>query len=128
MFQTTSRYVCSPRRFPRVDQVQHYNLESSSFEHADGQHHPKLLPLIPEIEAFADYTYHHVVYRILKIVSLALQLPEDYLWGLHEQRGTLGAACQRFMGYFPRNAEDDKASQGIWSKGHTDCTLLLRSC
>jgi hypothetical protein len=87
----------------------------------DTKHPAKLLPFIPEIKAFAEHTYHHVVYRILKLVSLALELPEEHLWNLHEKRGTIGAACQRFMGYFPRNEADDAATSGIWSKGHTDC-------
>jgi hypothetical protein len=85
------------------------------------------LPFIPEIRAFAEHTYHHVVYRILKLVSLALELPEDHLWDLHEKRGTIGAACQRFMGYFPRNEADDAATSGIWSKGHTDCEYLSKA-
>lgn len=105
--------------------VQHYNLESSSFESPEGQHPPQLLPYLPEIRAFAEHTYYHVVYRILKLISLALELPEDYLWGLHDQTGAIGAACQRFMGYFPRSAEDEKATEGIWSKGHTDCESFL---
>jgi len=99
----------------------HYNLESHSFEDVESKHPAKLLPFIPEIKAFAEHTYHYVVYRILKLVSLALELPEDHLWNLHEKRGTIGAACQRFMGYFPRNEADDAATSGIWSKGHTDC-------
>ncbi|WRT68845.1 uncharacterized protein IL334_005826 [Kwoniella shivajii] len=104
------------------DNIEHYNLESSSFENIeDGHQHPeKLLPLIPEIKAFAEHTYKYVVYRILKLVSLALELPEDYLWGLHDHNGTIGAACQRLMGYFPRSEKDENATEGIWSKGHTD--------
>lgn len=79
------------------------------------------MPYIHEIQAFSEHTYHHVVYRILKLVSLALELPEDFLWGLHDHEGAIGAACQRFMGYFPRSVEHEKATEGIWSKGHTDC-------
>ncbi|WWC72411.1 uncharacterized protein I206_106373 [Kwoniella pini CBS 10737] len=102
------------------DNIEHYNLESSSFENPSQNHPEKLLPLIPEIRSFAEHTYFYVVYRILKLVSLALELPEDYLWELHDHNGTLGHACQRFMGYFPRNQQDEKATEGIWSKGHTD--------
>ncbi|KAL7422612.1 hypothetical protein Q5752_003260 [Cryptotrichosporon argae] len=102
------------------DNIEHYNLESASFVDTESQHPAKLLPLLPEIQAFAEHTCKHVVYRILKLVSLALELPEDYLWGLHDHEGAIGAACQRFMGYFPRNEADDKATEGIWSKGHTD--------
>ncbi|ORY28178.1 Clavaminate synthase-like protein [Naematelia encephala] len=103
-----------------ADNIEHYNLESSSFENPQGQHPPQLLPLLSEIQAFAEHTYRHVVYRILKLVSLALELPEDYLWGLHDQRGAIGADCQRYMGYFPRDDEQEQATGGIWSKGHTD--------
>ncbi|WWD21543.1 hypothetical protein CI109_106029 [Kwoniella shandongensis] len=102
------------------DNIEHYNLESTSFEDPDLKHPAKLLPLLPEIQAFAHHTYYHVVYRILKLVSLALELDEDYLWGLHDQNGVLGAACQRYMSYLPRNEEEEKATEGIWSKGHTD--------
>jgi hypothetical protein len=87
------------------------------------EHPAQLLPYIGEIRAFAEHTYHHVVYRILKLVSLALDLPEDFLWGLHDHEGAIGAACQRFMGYFPRPVEHEKATEGIWSKGHTDCAV-----
>ncbi|WWC98777.1 hypothetical protein V866_005670 [Kwoniella sp. B9012] len=103
-----------------ADNIEHYNLESTSFENPQDAHPSKLLPLIPEIESFARHTYFYVVYRILKLVSLALELPEDYLWELHEHTGTLGHACQRFMGYFPRDEKDEEATSGIWSKGHTD--------
>lgn len=121
--QTTSRCVEHPSSRARGLTSQHYNLESSSFaEKPESAHPAALLPYLPEIEAFASHTYNHVVYRILKLVSLALELPEDYLWGLHDHAGVLGAACQRFMGYFPRSESDDKATEGIWSKGHTDCT------
>lgn len=88
----------------------------------EAQHPKSVLPYLPEIEAFAKHTYHYVVYRILKLVSLALELPEDYLWGLHDQNGTIGAASQRYMGYFPRSEEHEVATAGTWSKGHTDCT------
>jgi len=102
------------------DNIEHYNLESSSFEDVGAQHPAGLLPFIPEIRAFAEHTYHHVVYRILKLVSLALDLPEEYLWGLHDHEGVIGAACQRFMGYYPRSEEDEIEAGGLWSKGHTD--------
>lgn len=82
------------------------------------------MPYLPEIEAFAHHTYHHVVRQILRMVSLALELPEDYLWGLHDHEGVVGAACQRFMGYFPRSEEEEREAQGIWSKGHTDCARV----
>lgn len=68
-----------------------------------------------------------MVYRILKLVSLALELPEDYLWGLHDHNGPIGAACQRLMGYWPRSDEAEKATEGIWSRGHTDCMSPDRS-
>ncbi|KAK8847452.1 hypothetical protein IAR55_005310 [Kwoniella newhampshirensis] len=99
---------------------EHYNLESSSFEDPILKHPAKLLPLIPEIQEFAHHTYHYVVYRILKLVSLALELPENYLWGLHDHDGVIEAACQRYMSHLPRSEEDENATEGIWSKGHTD--------
>lgn len=104
--------------------MQHYNLESSSFVHPETQHPTALLPFLPEIEAFAHHTYHHVVRQILRLVSLALELPEEYLWGLHDHEGVVGAACQRFMGYFPRSEAEEAETAGIWSKGHTDCAVL----
>lgn len=104
--------------------LQHFNLESTSFANPDKHVPPSLRPYLSEIQSFAEHTYHHIVYRILKLVSLALDLPEDYLWELHEHSGAIGHACQRYMGYFPRNASDDAATAGIWSKGHTDCKLM----
>ncbi|RSH86304.1 uncharacterized protein EHS24_004546 [Apiotrichum porosum] len=100
------------------DNIEHYNLESSSFD--PGFQHPDALrPLIPEIKAFAEHTYKFVVYRILKLISLALELPEDYLWALHDHDKIIGASCQRYMGYFPRGDDDDKPKD-IYIRGHTD--------
>ncbi|KAL1407808.1 hypothetical protein Q8F55_007243 [Vanrija albida] len=103
------------------DKVEHYNFESPSFTAPLGtQHPPELLPFIPEIKAFAEHTYNHVVYRILKLVSLALELPEDYLWGLHDHTGNIGHACSRYMGYYPLSDAEAEAGDGVLSRGHTD--------
>ena len=101
--------------------AQHYNLESESFAHVSSQHPESALPLLPEIEAFAQHTYHYIIRRILTLISLTLGLEPDALWNLHDHRAPIGAACQRYMRYSPRDEADEKATAGIWSKGHTDC-------
>ncbi|KAL7412582.1 hypothetical protein BDY24DRAFT_435240 [Mrakia frigida] len=102
------------------DNIEHYNFETPSFHGTSSEHHPAVLPFLPEIRAFSDYTYNHIVKKILKIISLVLELDEDALWKLHGHEDPIGNACQRYMAYFPRNDEEDKATEGIWSKGHTD--------
>jgi hypothetical protein len=103
--------------------LQHYNLETPSFHPPSSQHHPGVLPFLPEIERyvvsllslflvlpltmcpptrFADHTYNHIVRKILALVSLVLELDEDALWRLHGHEAPIGNACQRFMGYWPR--------------------------
>jgi isopenicillin N synthase-like dioxygenase len=100
---------------------QHYNFESESFAHTASQHPETTAPFIPEIEAFAKYTYHHIIRRILTLISLTLELEPDALWKLHDHRSPIGAACQRYMRYTPRDKAEEEATSGIWSKGHTDC-------
>lgn len=102
---------------------QHYNLETESFA-TNAPHPPAIQPYLPELRAFAEHTYKYVVYRILKLISLVLELPEDYLWGLHDHSEPIGAACLRLMGYYPRSAEDEAVTKGVWNKGHTDCELM----
>ncbi|CED82662.1 Iron/ascorbate family oxidoreductases [Phaffia rhodozyma] len=106
------------------DNIEHYNLESSSFQSPTKQHHPSVLPFLPEIQAFADYTNNHIVRRLFTLVSLVLELEEDALWKLHSQEKPIGASCQRFMGYFPRDEDAESKTDGIWSKGHTDYNTL----
>jgi hypothetical protein len=31
------------------------------------------------------------------------------------------------MGYFPRDEQGEKATDGIWSKGHTDCEYIVHT-
>ncbi|KAG7530529.1 hypothetical protein FFLO_04955 [Filobasidium floriforme] len=102
------------------DNIEHYNFESESFAHTASQHPETTAPFIPEIEAFAKYTYHHIIRRILTLISLTLELEPDALWKLHDHRSPIGAACQRYMRYTPRDKAEEEATSGIWSKGHTD--------
>ncbi|KAK0188764.1 hypothetical protein F5146DRAFT_959339 [Armillaria mellea] len=107
-----------------VDNIEHYNFESPSFDGNIDQHPTSLRPFLPEIRAFADYTYNHIVRKILEIISLILELPPDALWKLHSQDGVIGDSCQRYMGYHPKSQEDEEKTKNIWSKGHTDYNTL----
>ncbi|KAK0202962.1 Clavaminate synthase-like protein [Desarmillaria ectypa] len=107
-----------------VDNIEHYNFETPSFDGNIDQHPPSLRSLLPEIQAFADYTYNHIVRKILEIISLVLELPSDALWKLHSQDGVIGDSCQRYMGYHPRSQEDEEKTKHIWSKGHTDYNTI----
>lgn len=106
-----------------IFRLKHYNLETESFA-PDAKHGPAITPFLPEIRDFAHHTYHYIVRRILGLISLVLGLEEDALWKLHDHDEPIGAACQRFMAYYPRTDAEEKSTTGIWTKGHTDCEWI----
>lgn len=64
-----------------------------------------------------------MIRQILALISLALELDEDALWNLHDHRDPIGESCQRYMAYYPRSEDEEQVTSGVWSKGHTDCTI-----
>ena len=82
----------------------------------------------PEIEKFQRAIAQDVVQKLLVLISLVLELPEDYLSNGHEYDDV--SDCHlRYMIYRHRTPEENEKYQHIYSKGHTDfgsLTLLFR--
>ncbi|KAL4871338.1 hypothetical protein BDV12DRAFT_206511 [Aspergillus spectabilis] len=82
----------------------------------------------PVIEGFARHIHDEIVRKLLTLIAIILELPEDYFLNVH--RYTELSDCHlRYMKYHRRSAAENKAASGIWSKGHTDfgsLTLLFR--
>lgn len=81
-----------------------------------------------EIEKFARHIHNHIVGKLLVLFALILELPEDYFLSRH--RYDEKSDCHlRYMKYHRRTAEQNRALDNVWVKGHTDfgsLTLLFR--
>jgi len=102
------------------DYVEFFNLATKSY--APGYPLPHtILPYLEEVKAFGAHTYNYIIKRILILISRVLELPDDYLWNLHDQNQPLGASSQRFMAYyFP----DVTHANSELVKGHTDFNTI----
>lgn len=91
--------------------------------------HPQLIrEYWPIIERFGKHIHHEVVSKLLVLIAIILELPEDYF--LQRHRYDEKSDCHlRYMKYHRRSAEVNEQLNGVWSKGHTDfgsLTLLFR--
>jgi isopenicillin N synthase-like dioxygenase len=81
-----------------------------------------------EIEHFARYISDDVVSKLLVLLAIVLELPENFF--LEKHRYARRSDCHlRYMKYHHRTPEQNKALDNIWVKGHTDfgsLTLLFR--
>ncbi|KAK3717010.1 hypothetical protein LTR37_006065 [Vermiconidia calcicola] len=81
-----------------------------------------------EIEQFQQKIAEDVVQKLLVLISILLELPEDYLSNGHRFNDV--SDCHlRYMVYRARTAEENAKYKGIYSGGHTDfgsLTLLFR--
>ncbi|KAI1176049.1 2OG-Fe(II) oxygenase superfamily protein [Nemania sp. FL0916] len=80
------------------------------------------------IEFFARHIHDRVVSKLLVLFAIILELPEDFF--LQRHRYDVRSDCHlRYMKYHHRTAEQNKALENVWVKGHTDfgsLTLLFR--
>lgn len=82
----------------------------------------------PEIEKFQRKIAEDIVQKLLVLIALVLELPEDYLTEGH-QYDDVSECHLRYMIYRHRTAEENASYQNLYSKGHTDfgsLTLLFR--
>jgi isopenicillin N synthase-like dioxygenase len=81
-----------------------------------------------EIERFARHISDNVVGKLLVLLAIVLELPEEFF--LEKHRYAQRSDCHlRYMKYHHRSPEQNKALDNIWVKGHTDfgsLTLLFR--
>ncbi|KAH7068084.1 hypothetical protein BKA63DRAFT_105927 [Paraphoma chrysanthemicola] len=81
-----------------------------------------------EIEGFARHISDEVVGKLLVLLAIILELPENFF--LDKHRYDKKSDCHlRYMKYNKRTPEQNQALENIWVKGHTDfgsLTLLFR--
>lgn len=81
-----------------------------------------------EIEKFARHINDQVANKLLVLFAMILELPEDFFLKIH--RYDEKSDCHlRYMKYHHRTAEQNRALENVWVKGHTDfgsLTLLFR--
>lgn len=82
----------------------------------------------PEIEGFARHIHDEIVRKLLTLLAIILELPEDSFLKIHRYEET--SDCHlRYMKYHHRTDEENQQLGNIWVKGHTDfgsLTLLFR--
>lgn len=81
-----------------------------------------------EIEQFHRRIHGDVIQKLLALIAILLELPEDALKKGHTYDGN--SDCHlRYMIYRSRNAEENAKYENIYTRGHTDfgsLTLLFR--
>ena len=81
-----------------------------------------------EIERFARHISDNVAGKLLVLLAIVLELPEDFF--LEKHRYNERSDCHlRYMKYHHRTPEQNAALENVWVKGHTDfgsLTLLFR--
>ena len=81
-----------------------------------------------EIERFQRHIAEDTVQKLLVLIALVLELPEDYLANGH-QYNDVSECHLRYMIYRHRTPEENAGYNNLYSKGHTDfgsLTLLFR--
>lgn len=91
--------------------------------------HPEIINVHrEEIEKFARHINDDVVGKLLVLLAIILELPEDFF--LEKHRYNERSDCHlRYMKYHKRTPEQNEALDNVWVKGHTDfgsLTLLFR--
>lgn len=81
-----------------------------------------------EIEHFARHIHSQIVGKLLVLLAIVLELPEDYFLQNHRYDAKSDDHL-RWMKYHKRTPEQNDALDNVWVKGHTDfgsLTLLFR--
>ncbi|GIZ49205.1 hypothetical protein CKM354_001224000 [Cercospora kikuchii] len=114
--------------FPGLrDNVEMYNI----FKHLPEleRSHPEVIhENRAEIEKFQRHIAEDVIQKLLVLISIVLELPEDYLSNGHRYND-LSDCHLRYMIYRARTPEENAKYKNIYSRGHTDfgsLTLLFR--
>lgn len=102
------------------DQLEHYNINRDVTKR---EHPEPLRPFLPEVAAFAKHNHFKVLHRLLRLLALGMELPEETFVNCHGFT-TIGESYVRFMKYYPRSEEDESKSKNVWLKGHTDFGTL----
>ncbi|KAH6721204.1 hypothetical protein BKA61DRAFT_153200 [Leptodontidium sp. MPI-SDFR-AT-0119] len=102
------------------DGIEHFNFYSPEFE--DDNRVPRcVVPFMDEISSFCDYLVTSVNRRLLRLLSMVLELPDDYLWDtVQSHDGLVGDGYFRHALYYPLDEESRVARKGVRMYGHTD--------
>ncbi|KAF4309283.1 2OG-Fe oxygenase superfamily protein [Botryosphaeria dothidea] len=111
----------------KFDNTEIYNIPK--FIPAYEQEHPEIIKQNrPEIERFARRIFDEIVKKLLVLLAIVLELPEDYFLERHRYEDK--SDCHlRYMKYHKRSAQENAELENVWVKGHTDfgsLTLLFR--
>ena len=109
------------------DNTEIYNVPK--FTSAYERQHPTVIKdQWAAIEKFGRHIHEEVVGRLLVLIAIILELPEDYF--LKHHRYEEKSDCHlRYMNYHSRPADVNAQLDGVWVKGHADfgsLTLLFR--
>ncbi|KAI0446135.1 2OG-Fe(II) oxygenase family oxidoreductase [Xylaria telfairii] len=72
-----------------------------------------------EIEAFHRFVHQNIAYKVLRLISRVLELPEDFMVNYHRYEEPCSSFL-RYMKYHPRSREANDSYQNIYTRGHTD--------
>ncbi|KAL1670280.1 hypothetical protein GGF50DRAFT_122653 [Schizophyllum commune] len=106
------------------DRIEHYNFYQNSLDPVT-RHPAPIRPYVEETKAFLAETRQKVLRRICNLIDGVLELPEGYLWKLHEtDDGRRGDDLLRYMIYDPLTSEEKRKTNGVMLNGHTDFNSL----
>ena len=109
------------------DNTEIYNIPKTT--PAYDRPHPQVIKdAWPTIDRFSKHIHHSVVQKLLVLIALILEMPEDHFLRTH--RYAEPSDCHlRYMKYNRRSAHINTQLNNVWVKGHTDfgsLTLLFR--
>jgi len=117
------------REVGNYDGIEQFNFYSPDFD--DHNKVPKCIrPFMDEITSFCEYLEQSVTRRLLKLLSMVLELPDDYLWdNIQSHGGTVGDGYFRHACFHPLEGQNRENMKGVRMYGHTDygTTTLLFS-
>lgn len=80
-----------------------------------------------EIKRFHRFVHENIVHKLLRLIAIILELPENFLLDGHSHAGN--SDCHlRYMIYRARSAEENARYENLYARGHTDfgsLTLLF---
>ncbi|KAF2112237.1 hypothetical protein BDV96DRAFT_634013 [Lophiotrema nucula] len=130
LFAGFKRKLGWQREAGQFDGIEQFNFYRGEFEDQENCVPECIKPFMDEITSFSNYLTYSVNYRLLKLLSRALELPDDYLWeNIQSQGGPVGDGYFRHALFYPLLGEDKERRKGVRMYGHTDygTTTLLFS-
>ncbi|WQF78934.1 Putative non-hem dioxygenase domain, isopenicillin N synthase-like superfamily [Colletotrichum destructivum] len=100
--------------------LDHYNIVANNL---DSRKHPSILvPHLSQTNELINYFRHHLIPKLLTLVSMILEVPKEKLLSTHTSslEGELCSEYLRYLLYNPRPAEGTGQPRDLWLGGHTD--------